>query len=112
MLRLLLSHAIFVQLRTFHFLCVEYSFSMDYKEEGRKVVDLGAVDVEPPVADEVLLVEQGPVGAQEAVLQQPEGPIWTIEKFCHMHGKIWNLFLCTYVYNYVFEFFNRYSYGG
>ena len=48
---------------------------MDYKEEGRKVVDLRAVDVEPPVADEVLLVEQGPVGAQEAVLQQPEGPI-------------------------------------
>ena len=29
---------------------------------------LGAVDVEPPVADEVLLVEDGSIGAEEAVL--------------------------------------------
>ena len=32
--------------------------------------NLTAVDVEPPVADEVLLVEDCPVGAEEAVLQQ------------------------------------------
>jgi hypothetical protein len=31
---------------------------------------LRAVHVEPPVADEVDLVEQGPVGAEEAVLGQ------------------------------------------
>ena len=33
-------------------------------------VYLRAVHVEPPVADEVLLVEQGPVGAEEAVLDE------------------------------------------
>ena len=32
--------------------------------------NLTAVDIEPPVADEVLLVEDCPVGAEEAVLQQ------------------------------------------
>ena len=31
---------------------------------------LGAVHVEPPVADEVLLLEQGPIGAQETVLEE------------------------------------------
>ena len=31
---------------------------------------LTAVHIEPPVADEVLLVEQGSVGAEEAVLDQ------------------------------------------
>ena len=31
---------------------------------------LRAVHVEPPVADEVLLVEQGAVGAEEAVLDE------------------------------------------
>ena len=30
----------------------------------------GAVEVEPPVADEVVLVEESPVGAEEAVLGQ------------------------------------------
>ena len=29
--------------------------------------NLTAVDIEPPVADEVLLVEESPVGAEEAV---------------------------------------------
>ena len=33
-------------------------------------IHLAAVHVEPPVADEVLLVEQRAVGAQEAVLGQ------------------------------------------
>ena len=33
-------------------------------------IHLAAVYVEPPVADEVLLVEQRAVGAEEAVLQQ------------------------------------------
>ena len=31
-------------------------------------VNLRAIDVEPPIADEVLLVEDSPVGAEEAVL--------------------------------------------
>ena len=30
----------------------------------------GAVEVEPPVADEVVLVEEGSVGTEEAVLGQ------------------------------------------
>ena len=34
------------------------------------ICHLRAVHVEPPVADEVLLVEQGAVGAEEAVLEQ------------------------------------------
>ena len=32
---------------------------------------LRAVDVEPPVTDEVLLVEKGAVGTEEAVLDEP-----------------------------------------
>ena len=35
----------------------------------------GAVEVEPPVADEVVLVEDGSVGAEEAVLGQTAGSI-------------------------------------
>ncbi len=31
---------------------------------------LGAVEVEPPVADEIVLVEDGTVGAEERVLAQ------------------------------------------
>ena len=34
------------------------------------VLGEGAVNVEPPVADEVLLVEEGSVGAEEAVLDE------------------------------------------
>ena len=30
----------------------------------------GAVDVEPPVTDEIVLVEEGAVGTEEAVLGQ------------------------------------------
>ena len=36
---------------------------------------LAAVHVEPPVADEVLLVEDGAVGAEEGVLQQAPDPV-------------------------------------
>ena len=36
--------------------------------EAVKAFVLGAVKVEPPVADEVVLVEHGAVGAEEAVL--------------------------------------------
>lgn len=37
---------------------------------GGQVLGLGAVNVEPPVADEVLLVEDGSIGAEEGVLGQ------------------------------------------
>ena len=40
---------------------------------------LGAVDIEPPVADEVLLVEQCTVGAQEAVLVQTLALVPTVQ---------------------------------
>ena len=35
----------------------------------------GAVKVEPPVADEVVLVQEGSVGAEEAVLGEPTSAI-------------------------------------
>ena len=35
-----------------------------------EIFGLRAVHVEPPVADEVLLVEQGPIGAEERILDQ------------------------------------------
>ena len=35
----------------------------------------GAVEVEPPVADEVVLVEESSVGAEEAVLGETSGPV-------------------------------------
>ena len=35
-----------------------------------QLLSQGAVHVEPPVADEVLLVEDGPVGAEEGVGDQ------------------------------------------
>ena len=38
--------------------------------EGVEPLGQGAVHVEPPVADEVLLVEDGPVGAEEGVGDQ------------------------------------------
>jgi hypothetical protein len=34
---------------------------------------LGTVHVEPPVADEILLVEQSSVGAQEVILEAKKG---------------------------------------
>ena len=36
---------------------------------------LGAVNIEPPVADEVVLVEDGSVGAEEAVLGETSSPV-------------------------------------
>jgi len=38
--------------------------------QGIEVLRLRAVHIEPPVTDEVLLVEEGPVRAEEAVLYQ------------------------------------------
>merc|ERR1740123_2057429 len=43
--------------------------------EGVELLGGGAVKVEPPVADEVVLVEEGSVGAEEAVLGEPTGAI-------------------------------------
>ena len=43
--------------------------------EGVKVLGSGAVEVEPPVADEVVLVQDCSVGAEEAVLGEPTGAI-------------------------------------
>ena len=40
---------------------------VDELVEAVEVLDVAAVGVVPPVADEVLLVEDGPVGAEEAV---------------------------------------------
>ena len=43
--------------------------------EAVKTLGLGAVKVEPPVADEVVLVEHGAVGAEEAVLGEATGSV-------------------------------------
>jgi len=43
----------------------------DVVVEGVQTLGLGAVEVEPPVADEVVLVEEGSVGAEEGVLGEP-----------------------------------------
>lgn len=42
-------------------------FQVEFEEVGR----LGAVDIVPPVAHDVLLVEDRPLGAQEVVLRVP-----------------------------------------
>ena len=42
----------------------------DLVVEAVQLLGGGAVEVEPPVADEVVLVEESPVGAEEAVLGQ------------------------------------------
>ena len=47
----------------------------DLVVEGVEVLSGGAVEVEPPVADEVVLVEEGSVGAEEAVLGETSGTI-------------------------------------
>jgi len=44
------------------------TFGGDLVVAAVQTFGLGAVEVEPPVADEVVLVEDGSVGAQEAVL--------------------------------------------
>ena len=47
----------------------------DLVVEGVELLSCGAVKVEPPVADEVVLVEDGSVGAEEAVLGETSSPI-------------------------------------
>ena len=41
------------------------ALSLDLVVDGVETLGLGAVEVEPPIADEVLLVEDGAVGAEE-----------------------------------------------
>ena len=43
--------------------------------EAVETLGLGAVKVEPPVADEVVLVEHGSVGAEETVLGETSGSV-------------------------------------
>ena len=52
-----------------------FSFGCDLVVEGVEVFGGGAVKVEPPVADEVVLVQESSVGAEEAVLGEPTGAI-------------------------------------
>ena len=47
----------------------------DLVVEPVEVLGGGAVDVEPPVTDEVLLLEEGAVGAEEGVLGQAAAPV-------------------------------------
>merc|ERR550539_1176155 len=47
----------------------------DLVVEAVEVLGGGAVEVEPPVADEVVLVEEGSVGTEEAVLGQTSGSV-------------------------------------
>merc|ERR1719500_1643765 len=51
------------------------TFSSDVIVERIEVLCLSTVEVEPPVADEVVLVEDGSVGAEEAVLGQTSSSI-------------------------------------
>ena len=55
--------------------CKGVPLRCDLVVEGVELLGGGAVEVEPPVADEVVLVEEGPVGAEEAVLGEPTGAI-------------------------------------
>jgi len=45
--------------------------SSDISVQRIKLLSQSAIYVEPPVTDEVLLVEEGAVGTEEAVLDQP-----------------------------------------
>jgi len=47
---------------------VGLTFGGDFLVQAVQTLGLGAVKVEPPVADEVVLVEDGAVGAEEAIL--------------------------------------------
>lgn len=53
------------------------SIGIDSNEfvDGVEVLSGGTVEVEPPVAHQVLLVEDGTVGAEEGVLLAPEGAV-------------------------------------
>ena len=61
---------------------VGLSLSGDVVIEAVEVLGDGAVHVEPPVADEVLLVEEGPVGAEEAVPGETPGTVTSADVEC------------------------------
>ena len=58
------------------------SFGCDLVVEGVEVFGGGAIKVEPPVADEVVLVQESSVGAEEAVLGEPTGAIGRADVEC------------------------------
>ena len=51
------------------------SLSSEVVVQAVETLGLGTVEVEPPVADEVVLVEDGSVGTEEAVLGQTSGSV-------------------------------------
>ena len=51
------------------------SFSRYLLVEAVESLGLGAIEVEPPVTDEVFLVEDGPVGAQKGVFAEAALPV-------------------------------------
>ena len=51
------------------------SLSSEVVVQAVETLGLGTVEVEPPVADEVVLVEDSTVGAEEAVLGQTSGSV-------------------------------------
>ena len=51
------------------------TFGGDLVVAAVQIFGFGTVKVEPPVADEVVLVEDGSVGAEEAVLGETSGPV-------------------------------------
>ena len=51
------------------------SFSFNFQVSGIEAFSERAVHVEPPVADEVVLVEDGSIGTEEAVLGEAALPI-------------------------------------
>ena len=55
--------------------CEIFPFSSNLIVEGVEVFGGSAVKVEPPVADEVVLVQDCSVGAEEAVLGEATGAI-------------------------------------
>ena len=55
--------------------CKGVPLCCDLVVEGVEVLGGGAVEVEPPVTDEVVLVQESSVGAEEAVLGEPTGAI-------------------------------------
>jgi hypothetical protein len=57
--------------------------------------DLRAVHVEPPVADEVLLVEDCPIRAEEAVLGQPAAPVVPADVECLALGLSIGVVTCV-----------------
>merc|ERR1711913_214993 len=54
---------------------VSLTFSSDFIIKRVQTLGLSTVEVEPPVADEVVLIEDGSVGAEEAVLGQTSSSI-------------------------------------